>query len=620
MIDLSIVIPVYNTKDYTMELLSILTNQLDFIKRNVEIIIVDDGSSVPFEYYGSEVDIIRHEKNLGVSAGRNTGIENANGRYIAFIDSDDLVSVDYIEQILSAIETNPDVVYLSWKTFGKGWEFACDLSKTDFPPWNLCVWNRVWRRDIIGDVRFNTKKAISEDAEFIHQIKIENVVKIKKFVYFYRTGQSSLTTRFANGEIDFDRVVFHYPKITKDMTDVLEEAKKVNEYGEAIILTNENEIPELENYAMVMTPRAISGTKLIGEPLKEFHQIIKPIKTQIVIYIGKTLKIGGVETWIYNFVSQMYKDYDIIVAYTEEMSGEQIVRLSEKVQVCKLLNRTIVCDVLLNMRITDKIPEKIKAKRVVQLCHTCQMKDWKIQKEYDDLVYVSETASKTFTEKGRVIHNMTFGKPKKTLLLVTASRFTFEKGLERMRILAQTLQKAEVPFLWLVFTDKDVKLSDGMVRVPSTLDVRGYIQKCDYLVQLSDQEAFCYSLVEAMEMGVPVITTKLDVLDEIGFKDKETGFALPMDMSDIPVQEIAKGLSAFKYKWDNAKIKKQWIDFLGKSEPKGEYNSQGAFMKVQIIEDYGDMELGRNVKKGEELTMRRDRARLIVRLGKGVIM
>ena len=620
MIDLSIVIPMYNTKDYVVELLSILVQQLDFVQKNVEIIIVDDGSREPFEYYASGVKVIRHETNLGVSAGRNTGIENANGRYIAFIDSDDLVSVDYVAKILEAIEKKPDVIYLSWRTFGKGWEFACDLSKMDFPEWNLCVWNRVWKKEIIGDVRFNTKKAISEDAQFIHQIKFETVAKITKYVYFYRTGQESLTSSFAKGELDFDRVVFHYPTITKDMTDVLEEVKRVNEYGEAIVLTNHNEIEELKQYAMVMNPKPVSGTRLVGEPFSGFHLVTKPIRTQVVIYIGKALKIGGVETWIYNFVSQMHELYDIIVAYTDFMTGEQIARLSEKVQVCKLLNRKIVCDTLLNMRITDKIPEMIKAKKIIQLCHTCQMKDWKIQPDYDKLVYVSDTARQTFKEKGIVIHNMTYSDTKKSLLLVTASRFTFEKGLERMNILASVLKKANIPFLWLVFTDKDVNLSDGMLKVSPTLDIKGYIQKADYLVQLSDQEAFCYSLVEAMELGVPVITTKLDVLDEIGFVDRKTGFALSKDMKDIPVEEIYKGLKKFKYKWDNEKIIAEWVDLLGKSTPTGDYNSQSAFVKVQIIEDYGDLELGRNVKKGEEITMRRDRARLIVMNGKGVIM
>lgn len=617
MIDLSIIIPYYNTKEFTNELLSVLAKQM---RENVEVILVDDGSKEAFDHEAKFLQIIRLDDDCGVSVARNTGIERAKGRYIAFIDSDDLVSENYIEKVLEAIETNPECVYISWKTIGKGWDFACDLSKMDFPPWNLCVWNRIWRRDVIGDKRFNVKKRAAEDADFIHQIKISDVRKVKEFLYFYRTGHDSLSSQYQNGETDFDRIVFHYPSITKDMTWLLEEVKKVNEEGEAIVLTNHNEIKELENYAMVMKPRAITGTKLVGTPWREFKLIPKPIRTQVVIYIAKTSKIGGVETWIYNFVSQMCDLYDIIVAYSEEMSGEQIVRLSEKVQVVKILNRAIVCDTLLNMRITDQIPDKIKAKQIIQVCHTCKMKDWKIQKKYDKLVYVSETASKTFEEDGEVILNMTSEKPKKSLLLVTASRFTFEKGLQRMLKLAEALRKAEIPFLWLVFTNADVKLTDGMVKAPPSIDVRAYIQKADYLVQLSDVEAFCYSLVEAMELGVPVITTKLGVLSEIGFEEGKTGFALPMDMSEIPVEAIYKGLKKFKYSWDNEAIKQKWIELLGKSEPKGDYQRQGALVKVQVIEEYGDLVLGRNVHVGEEITMPRDRARIIVLSGKAVIL
>src|SRR5690606_19535755 len=61
---------------------------------NIELIVVDDGStddtpSVIEEFADSRLTFIRHERNLGASAARNTGIEAARGRYIAFLDSDD---------------------------------------------------------------------------------------------------------------------------------------------------------------------------------------------------------------------------------------------------------------------------------------------------------------------------------------------------------------------------------------------------------------------------------------------------------------------------------------------------------------------------------------------------
>ena len=613
---LTIIIPYFNTREYTDNLVSALLPQ---INDDVEVFIIDDGSREEYcePFDGFHFHVIR-KKNGGVSSARNEGLDRASGDYIAFIDSDDLVSSDYIERIMAAIKEEPDAVYLSWRTFGNGWEFSCDLSKTDFPAWNLCVWNRVWKRSAIGNVRFNNKKAIAEDAQFIHDVKVKKIVKIEKFVYFYNTeNPDSLTKRFIHGEIDFERTIFHYPQITANMGEILTQVKEANKKGEAIVMTEKNELPELANYAMILKPQPIYGTKLVGEPFAKFKQIQKPIKTQVVVYIAKTLKIGGVETWIYNFVSWMSEFYDIIVCYSEEMSGEQIIRLSEKVQVVKLLNRSIACDTVLNMRITDKIPERIRAKQIIQVCHTCKIKEWKIQPNYDRLIYVSDTARQTFEEKGDVIHNLTLPEEKKALLLVTASRFTFEKGAERMLKFAEVLKRAEIPFVWLIFTDREIKLTDGMVKLPPTLNVQAFIQKADYLVQLSDAEAFCYSITEALEAGTPVITTPLTVLKELNFKEGKDGYIIPFDVSGIDARKFLN-VPTPEWAWDNEKIVKQWRKILGNTKPKGEYKKQGAFVKVQIIEDYGDLELGRNVKAGEEIVMRRDRARTIIMAGKAV--
>ena len=81
MIKLSIIIPYYNCKGYTDELLSCLNKQ---ITNEVEVIVIDDGSDIPFETEYSWVTII-HQENGGPSAARNTGLDNAIGEYIASI-------------------------------------------------------------------------------------------------------------------------------------------------------------------------------------------------------------------------------------------------------------------------------------------------------------------------------------------------------------------------------------------------------------------------------------------------------------------------------------------------------------------------------------------------------
>ena len=96
---LSIIIPTYNCKDYTDELLSCLDKQMT---DEVEVIVIDDGSKIPYETEYKWVNLI-HKSNGGPASSRNTGLNKATGEYIAFIDGDDLVSDNYISALLKKI-------------------------------------------------------------------------------------------------------------------------------------------------------------------------------------------------------------------------------------------------------------------------------------------------------------------------------------------------------------------------------------------------------------------------------------------------------------------------------------------------------------------------------------
>ena len=180
MIKLSIIIPAYNSEPYIDELLNRLAPQ---ITNEVEVIVIDDGSRVPYIAPTPKVKVTR-QANGGVSSARNKGLELAKGEYIAFVDSDDLVSTDYVKTIFNNM--GADVLWLSWEAFD-GWNAKVHLNENDdFPSWNLCVWNRVYKRDVIGDIRFNEKKKVAEDAEFIREVKPETITRISKPIYFYR--------------------------------------------------------------------------------------------------------------------------------------------------------------------------------------------------------------------------------------------------------------------------------------------------------------------------------------------------------------------------------------------------------------------------------------------------
>lgn len=625
---LSIIIPAFNAEPYLKSLLNRLKGQLN---DKVEIIVIDDGSKVPVKVPSGI--ILERQENKGAAAARNKGIDIAKGEYISFIDADDMVREDYIPKILEAIKDKPDYIYLSWETFGGGWDCKVKLKSVSdkFPPFNLCCWNRIYRRDMIGKVRFNEKKAVAEDAQFIREVKEEGKKKafIPDSIYFYRTdNKNSLTKQMSKGLLDMKRIVYYFPTVTKDMEWLIEEAKKEKETAEVIVMTNRNDLPKLREYAMVIPPQQIKGTELRGQSTSLYKKIPQPIKTQVVIYIKNAHDIGGVETWIYNFCMQMYKLYDIMVIYDDHFGTKQIERLAPFVMIHKNMGRQILCDTLLNMRITDAIPENINAKEIIQVCHTCQMKEnYKIQKEYDKIVFVSKAAAESFEsqvgKKYKVVPNMTYPKDEKKILkLVSATRLTYEKGEDRIYKMAAGLKENNIPFIWMIFADRPLKKKiDGIIEMPQTLELKSFIKDADYLVQLSDIEAFCYSIVEALELNTPVITTPIKVLSELGFKDGKNGYTIPFNLSKVDYNKIYNNIPKFVYKYDNDKIVKQWQKLLGDSKPTGTYqsNSETTTMKIRIIEDYGDVELGRNVTAGEVLVMRTPRAQTIIAAGKAEV-
>lgn len=106
---LSIIVPVYNVEQYLEECINSLLSQT---YKNLEIILVDDGSKdnggFVCDQYAIRFSQIRvvHQENSGLSAARNSGIQIADGEYIAFVDSDDLVSPLFAEALMYAALTS----------------------------------------------------------------------------------------------------------------------------------------------------------------------------------------------------------------------------------------------------------------------------------------------------------------------------------------------------------------------------------------------------------------------------------------------------------------------------------------------------------------------------------
>lgn len=115
--DISIIIPIYNVREYIKDCLESVLKQRFSSDIAVECILVDDrgsddsvsiAKSIISSYSGPvECRFITHEENSGLSAARNTGIREASGKYLFFIDSDDYISEDCIEQLYTLAKKYP---------------------------------------------------------------------------------------------------------------------------------------------------------------------------------------------------------------------------------------------------------------------------------------------------------------------------------------------------------------------------------------------------------------------------------------------------------------------------------------------------------------------------------
>ena len=119
MSEISIIIPVYNTRSYLIECLDSVIAQTF---NNIEIILVDDGSNDGSEKIVDEYALrderikVIHQKNQGLSAARNTGIKASKSPYIMFVDSDDYVDEKYCETPYSIIKQhNADIVSFEFR-------------------------------------------------------------------------------------------------------------------------------------------------------------------------------------------------------------------------------------------------------------------------------------------------------------------------------------------------------------------------------------------------------------------------------------------------------------------------------------------------------------------------
>lgn len=335
-----------------------------------------------------------------------------------------------------------------------------------------------------------------------------------------------------------------------------------------------------------------------------------------IFYFRVINAIGGIESFFY-YLAQKYQDWDITIYY-EVGDPAQIKRLKQYVRVKKYNGELIKCDkAFFNFNLD--IIDNVEAKEYIQIAHGDYLASGikpNISPKVTKYLGVSKQVCKTYKEvtgfDTELVYNpIKVEKPQKVLNLISATRLSSEKGKNRMKKLARLLDEAEIPYIWTIFTDDtDAIKNPNIAYMKPRLNITNYIANADYLVQLSDNEGYCYSVIESLMVGTPVIVTDCPVFKELGV-NKTNGFIVDFDMSNVPIDKIYKGLPKFEYE----PKEDTWEKFLakGKSSYKEDMNK---IIKVQcIVPFYTDMELNRNVFKDETLEVNRLRADELIEAG-----
>lgn len=217
---ISVIVPIYNTEKYIGKCLESIKKQT---YKNLEIILVNDGSIDKSEeicksYIEKDKRFTYYlTSNYGVSHARNFGLDKATGKYIMFIDSDDWLENNMIEILYKElIEKKCDIAVCDYFINFK--ELQIEHNKLneekiineknimleflfDSELYGGYLWNKLIKKSIIKDIRFNEKIKIEEDVDFLCQI-FENVNSIiylpqKKLYHYVKRNESAVNFNYS---------------------------------------------------------------------------------------------------------------------------------------------------------------------------------------------------------------------------------------------------------------------------------------------------------------------------------------------------------------------------------------------------------------------------------------
>lgn len=222
----SIIIPIYNVSDYIEQcLVSVFNQSYD----DLEIILIDDATPddsmlkvdriIATNQIKNNILVLKHDKNQGLSAARNTGIKASHGEYLFFLDSDDVLPINAIEDLVKYTSDSPDFVISAYSILNSSKDIPVCLQLSDgqelsgmeilnslcSKSWFGTAWNKLVHRRMFDEYAcFFHEGILHEDIpwSFALSIKAKFVRVCSHITYLYRIRAGSITQKINSRNFD----------------------------------------------------------------------------------------------------------------------------------------------------------------------------------------------------------------------------------------------------------------------------------------------------------------------------------------------------------------------------------------------------------------------------------
>lgn len=302
MIKISIIIPIYNVEKYLEECLSSVYS-LDL--SNKEVILINDGSkdnsfkiAKKYKLKYSENTILINQKNKGLSGARNTGIRNSSGEYLFFLDSDDFINTEELEDFFKrGLELEQDIL------MGNYYEYYDKKNKRIFQYSNLdieiknrkgldileegiknksfpvVVWNKLYKKDFLNKNGLFFKEGLLHEDNLFTLTAFslgEKVAYINKIIYNYRqTNLSSITKTMS------EKNYLHMMYIINELIEFQDRQNKNNKYYNRFLIGM---------YWKIIKEGKLKNKRLLKKIIKLKCNFLEKLKIIFIIFISILIK------------------------------------------------------------------------------------------------------------------------------------------------------------------------------------------------------------------------------------------------------------------------------------------------------------------------------------------